>query len=58
MVSKLLPKKNQTHYPGRLLPQGWYKKRVYLLFARTNLEVVNFQGRNPIVGILDETDFS
>ena len=22
MVSKLLPKTNQTHYPGRLLPQG------------------------------------
>ena len=22
MFSKLLPKTNQTHYPGRLLPQG------------------------------------
>ena len=52
-------KRTQDFCPGRLLLQGQYKKRVYLLFATrqtlfcTNLEVVIFQGRNPMFIFLE-----
>ena len=53
--------------PGSLLIQGYYKtESIFLQTAHrlsfcVNLEVVNFQGRNPrniFVGIVGETDFS